>query len=175
MASFTLKAYNFLMIMGIAELALGILILLGLLGRARGSLLPRVFGGVLLIVFGSLFMGIRNVGEIRVQEGKMLLKVPFQRDKVVESGDILSVREVDIGVESGIRPVRKVSGGKIGDVRTGWFKLSNGEKAFLVLEGRRALYIETSLGFPALVGIREFDELEAAFVEFVYPQGGAAP
>ncbi len=164
----TMKAIT---IMGIAEIVLGALILLGVL-RSRKGMVPRIVGGAILIVFGLFFAGMRNTGEIRLDEGRMRLVVPFQRDRVIESGDIRGVTAVDIGGSPGMRPVRKLSGGNIGDVRTGWFRLENGEKAFLALEGRRALYIETMLGFNALVGCGDFESFERAFSELVYrPEG----
>ena len=98
----------------------------------------------------------------------MRLAVPFQRDKTVLTGDITGVREVNIAADPEIAPVRKVSGGEIGDVRTGWFRLANGTKAFLALQGTRALYLETTLGFPVMVGAREFADFEAAFRDHVY-------
>ena len=40
--------------------------------------------------------------------------------------------------------------------------------AFLALQGTRALYLETTLGFPVMVGAREFADFEAAFRDHVY-------
>ena len=98
----------------------------------------------------------------------MHLKVPFGRDKVVTASDIVSVHEVNIATNDAVRPVRRISGGELGDIRTGWFKLANGRKAFLALEDVRGLFIETTLGFPVLVGPKDFEEFEEAFMEYVY-------
>ena len=155
--------------MGIAEIALGILLVVGLL-KSRQGMVARIIGGVVLIAFGIFFVGIRNTGEIHLEEGRMHLRVPFQKDKIIETADIRAVTAVNTFESSGMKPVRKISGGDIGDVRTGWFRLQSGEKAFLTLEGPRALYIETTLGFNALVGCSEFESFEEAFSEFVYQQ-----
>jgi hypothetical protein len=168
LVSFTFEGVKFFLIMGIAELALGILLFVGILKGRRTGVVGRLVGGLILIVFGVVFLGIKNAGEIEIGEGRMHLKVPLQRDKVVRTEDIIGVREVHIGRESELRPVKKVFGGTLGDVRTGWFKLANGEKAFLALEGAQALYVETSLGFPVLVGADDFDSLKAAFYRDVY-------
>lgn len=167
MASFTFPVFKAFVIMGIAEIALGIFLVAGIL-RGRSGTIGRVIGGTFLIAFGTFFLSMKNTGEIRIDEGRMELKIPFSRDKTIATEDIISVREVNVFQSKEYRPVRKISGGKIGDVRTGWFRLANGEKAFLTLEGPRALYIETSLGFNALVGAKEFEEFEVVFIQHVY-------
>jgi hypothetical protein len=169
MISFVFPQYKIIMIMGIAEIALGILLGLGVLrGRGTSNAFGRLFGGGILVVMGLLFLNVRNTGEIVIDEGSIYLKVPFQRDKVIRTGDIASVIEVDFAADRAYRPARKVSGGNFRDVRTGWFKLASGTKAFLCIRGTRGLYIETSLGFPALVGTADFEAFEAAFAEHVY-------
>lgn len=167
--SFAFPTFKFIMIMGIAEVVLGALLALGLLrGRGTSSAFARLFGGGMLIVMGIIFLQIRNTGEIVVHEGRMHLKVPFQRDKLIRSGDIESIVEVDYTVDRAYRPAKKISGSNIGDVRTGWFKLEGGTRAFVCIQGTRGLYIETSLGFTALVGTPEFEAFEAAVTEHVY-------
>ena len=165
--SFTFPTMKAITIMGIAEIVLGVMLLAGLL-RSRSGMVARIAGGIVLIAFGIFFAGMRNTGEIQLDTGRMYLKVPFQKDLTVLSADIRGVTPVDIDESSGMKPVRKISGGNIGDVRTGWFRLQSGEKAFLALEGRRALYIETTLGFHLLVGCSEFDSFERAFGELIY-------
>ena len=169
--SFTFPVMKAITIMGIAEIVLGLLLLLGLL-RSKGRLVARIIGGIVLIAFGILFVGMRNTGEIRLEEGRIDLLVPFQKDRSIESADIRSVKAVDTHESTGMKPVRKLSGGNIGDVRTGWYRLESGEKAFLTLEGPRALYIETRLGFNALVGCSDFEAFEEAFRELVLEQRG---
>ncbi|MCK4350003.1 MAG: hypothetical protein KAX13_04055 [Candidatus Krumholzibacteria bacterium] len=165
--SFVFPGIKAFMIMGIAEIVAGALILLGLL-RTKKGFIARLLGGITLIAFGIFFVAMRSVGEIHIDEGRMHLEAPLMKDKVITSGDIRSVREIDIFETQGMRPVRKISGGKAGDVRTGWFKLSSGRKAYFMLEGRRAFYIETSLGFDAIVGAYDFEAFEAAFRGHVY-------
>ena len=168
MVSFTFPGIKFFLIMGIAELVLGVLLIAGIMRGRRSGLLARIIGGVVLIALGVVFIGLRRFGEIRIDEGRMHLKVPFQRNKVIRTEEIISVREVNIARDKEFRPVWRIAGGAVGDIRTGWFKLSCGKKAFLTLKGVRALYIETSLGFPVLVGTPEFEEFEAAFIDYVY-------
>ena len=165
--SFVFPGINAFMIMGIVYIVAGALILLGLL-RTNKGFVARLLGGITLIVFGIFFVTMRSIGGIHIDEGRMHLEAPMMKDKVITSGDIRSVQEIDIFETQGMRPVRKISGGNVGDVRTGWFKLSSGQKAYFMLEGRRALYIETGLGFVAIVGADDFDAFEAAFRGHVY-------
>jgi hypothetical protein len=168
--SFTFPAMKALTIMGIAEIALGILLIVGVL-RSKQGMVARIVGGIVLIAFGLFFAGMRSTGEIRLDEGLMHLRVPFQKDRFIETAEIRAVTEVNTYTTPGMKPVRKISGGNIGDVRTGWFRLENGEKAFLTLEGPRALYVETTLGFNALVGCDEFESFEKAFSDLVFERG----
>ena len=115
-----------------------------------------------------MFVSMRSIGGIHLEEGRMHLEAPFMKDKVITSGEIESVMEINIYKTEGMKPVRKISGGNVGDVRTGWFKLSNGRKAYFMLEGPRALYIETNQGFDAIVGADDFEAFEAAFRSHVY-------
>jgi hypothetical protein len=167
MVRFTFPVVKALTIMGIAEIVVGALLLLGVL-RSRKGLVARVAGGIFLIAFGAFFAGMRSTGEIVIERGSVHLRVPFQKDKVIHSTEIRTVSEIDIYGSPGMRPVRKISGGNIGDVRTGWYRLSSGEKAFLTLEGTRALYVETALGFNVIVGAHDFDAFETAFAAHVH-------
>ena len=165
--SFVFPGIKAFMIMGIAEIIAGVFILLGLLRTNRGFV-ARLLGGIVLVAFGIFFVMMRSIGGIHIDEGRMHLEAPMMKDKVITSGDIRSIREIDIFETRGMSPVRKISGGDVGDVRTGWFRLSNGQKAYFMLEGRRAIYIETSLGFDAIVGAYDFEAFEAAFRGHVY-------
>jgi hypothetical protein len=117
---------------------------------------------------GILFVQIRSTGEIHIDEGSMYLKVPFQRDKLVHTEDVRSAVAVNFTIDKDYRPTRKISGGNLGDIRTGWYRLANGTKAFLCVNGVEALYIETSLGHSFLVGTPEFEEFEEAFAAHVF-------
>ena len=166
--TFSFPGFKLFMIVGMLEILLGVLLLARILPTKRASPLARVIGGVVLIGFGIIFFSMRSTGSIVLSDGEMHLKVPFGRDQVVTAADIVSVHEVNIATDDAVRPVRRISGGELGDIRTGWFKLANGRKAFLALEDVRGLFIETTLGFPVLVGPKDFEEFEEAFKRFVY-------
>ena len=167
MVRFTFQGIKLFLVIGIAELALGVFLIIGII-RGRSGLIVRIFGGALLIAGGIVFMGLKNFGEIRISDGSMHLSVPFQRDKLITTEEIVGVCEVNIATMKEFRPVKKISGGAVGDIRTGWFRLSNGEKAFLALDGVRALHIETTHGYSLLVGHSMFEEFEKAFRDYIY-------
>ena len=71
----------------------------------------------------------------------------------LESILITEVRLVDPRIDTEYRVTRKVNGTAISDYRVGWFRLSNGEKAFVSLDSRsQALYVPTNSGFSLLIG-----------------------
>lgn len=167
MESFAFSGMKLFLVVGIIEIVIGVLLLAGLL-KSRSGALARIVGGAVLIAFGILFVNLRSFGEIRFTEGAMHLEVPFQRDKVIAAADIVNAREINIALDGELRPARKLAGGKVGDIRTGWFKLADGTKAFLALEGVRALYIETTLGFPVMAGVEDFEAFEESFRMYVW-------
>jgi hypothetical protein len=162
-AVFAFPGFMLFLVVGIIEVVIGVFLLLGLLRGKKGGTLARVLGGIALIGFGIVFINLRSTGQIYLADGSMELRVPFNRDKQVQAEEIVSVIAVNITVDREFYPSRRVSGGELGDIRTGWFKLNNGRKTFLALQGPRALFIETTLGFPLLVGTDEFEAFESAF------------
>ena len=59
--------------------------------------------------------------------------------------------------DSEFRPISRSSGTSLGNLRTGWFRLQNGLKAFCILQGERALFIETEEGGVYLIGLEDFE------------------
>ena len=167
MERYAFSGIKLFLVAGIIGVVIGVLLLAGLL-KSRSGALARIIGGAVLIAFGILFINLRSFGEVRFTEGAMRLKVPFQRDKVIAAEEIVSAREINITLDGDLRPARKLTGGKVGDIRTGWFRLANGTKAFLALEGVRALYIETTLGFPVIAGVEDFEAFEESFGMYVW-------
>ncbi|MGE0622452.1 MAG: hypothetical protein AB7O54_07495 [Pseudomonadales bacterium] len=61
-------------------------------------------------------------------------------------------RLVDSSKQTEYRIVEKENGVAISDYRVGWFRLSNGEKAFVSLDsGPEAVYLPTSSGYVILM------------------------
>ena len=70
---------------------------------------------------------------------------------------------VDLGSDSPYLPVKKKSGASVKNFKSGWFQLKNGERAFLLLQGQKGIYIKTTNGDAYLIGIKNFDLLVDKF------------
>jgi hypothetical protein len=69
------------------------------------------------------------------------------RDKVLAD----QVRVVDLGKETELAPGSRSNGVDLFSYREGWFKLHNGEKAFVVVsDPTSVVYVPTSAGFAIL-------------------------
>jgi hypothetical protein len=65
-------------------------------------------------------------------------------------------RIVDLGVTYELAPTRRTAGTAVPGYQSGWFRLSNGEKALLYLTDRqRAVYVPTTQGYSLLLSPRE--------------------
>jgi hypothetical protein len=70
-----------------------------------------------------------------------------------------AARIVDLRAEPSLRPSSRRAGTAIGDYRSGWFRLRNGEKALLYLtDAKRSVYIPTTAGYSVLLTPQRADE-----------------
>ena len=157
---FVLPPLNFLVYIGIGCIVLGVLLVLGIL-KGNAGVLGNLFGGLFVIALGIFLISLKSPGKISVDQDQLKLKVPLYSDKVIHEKDIKKawIEELD---DSEWRPQRKTSGSSIGKIRSGWFKLRNGRKAFLVLYGLKAVCIEMEGGQLYLIGTRDFDRFTDA-------------
>ena len=148
----TVKLFTY---MGIGMIVLGALVFIGIFKGSR-SRLNYIIGGIICIIIGIVMLTTKTAGSITVNEDQLTLKATFTKTQVVQVDAIIKawIEELD---NSEWRPVKKKSGSAIGEIRTGWFTLKNGRKAYLVLQGNRALCIEADQERIFLVGIEEFD------------------
>ena len=157
---FVLPNLNFLIYIGIGCIVLGILISLGIL-KGNAGIVGNLVGGLFVIAVGIFVISLKSPGKIVVDQDQLRLKVPLYKAKVIHEKDIKKawIEELD---DSEWRPQRKTNGTSVGKIRTGWFKLRNGRKAFLVLYGLKAVCIEMEGGQLYLIGTRDFDRLTDA-------------
>lgn len=148
----TLKLFTY---MGIGMIVLGALVFIGIFKGSR-SQLNYIIGGIICIVIGIVILFVKTAGSITVTEDQLILKATLTKTQVIQVDDVKKawIEELD---NSEWRPVKKKSGSAIGKIRSGWFILKNGRKAYLVLQGNRALCIEADQEHIFLVGIEEFD------------------
>jgi hypothetical protein len=148
----TVKLFTY---MGIGMIVLGALVFIGIFKGSR-SRLNYIIGGIICIALGIIMFTIKTAGSITVNEDQITLKAALTKTQAIRVDDVKKawIEELE---NSEWRPVKKKSGSAIGKIRTGWFTLKNGRKAYLVLQGNRALCIEADQEHIFLVGIEEFD------------------
>jgi hypothetical protein len=76
--------------------------------------------------------------------------------QVIESDKIQKAWVDDLN-DTEWRPISRSSGTSLGNLRTGWYRLKNGRRAFVLLQGERALFIEADEGRVFLIGTEDFD------------------
>ncbi len=148
----TVKLFTFV---GIGMIVLGALVFIGIFKGSR-SRLNYIIAGIVCIAVGIFMLTVKTAGSITVNEDQITLKAALTKTQVIQVDEIKKawIEELE---NSEWQPVKKRSGSVIGKIRTGWFTLKNGRKAYLVLQGNRALCVEADEEHIFLVGIEEFD------------------
>ena len=148
----TVKLFTYL---GIGMIVLGALVFIGVFRGSR-SHLNYIIGGIICIAMGIVILFNKTAGSITVAEDQMTLKAALTKTQTIRVDEIKKAWMEELE-NSEWRPVKKKSGSAIGKIRTGWFTLKNGRKAYLVLQGDRALCIEADQERVFLVGFEDFD------------------
>ena len=140
---------------GIGLIALGILAIRGIFRGSRGKFNYFV-GAVICFSLGIFFLTLKSSGSIKVTEDSLTLKALLSKTQIIES-DKIQRAWVDNLKETEWRPISRSSGTSLGNLRTGWYRLKNGRRAFVILEGERALFIEADNDRVFLIGKEDFD------------------
>jgi len=152
---FILPAMKVLTYVGIFTIVLGVLLLSGIV-RGRQGPLNYIIASIICIALGIFLLTIRSTGKIGVDDSGFTLKAPLLKTRVIPAGDIARAWVEDLA-GSEWYPARKTSGAAAGSLRSGWFKLRNGRRAFVVLHGGRALCLEDRNGQVYLLGTEDFE------------------
>jgi hypothetical protein len=147
--------------LGYGLIIIGLLAIRGIFRGSR-SKFNYVVGSLLCIGLGLIIITSKSSGSITVTEDSLKLKALLSKTHIIESDEIKRawVEEFE---NSQWRPVSRSSGTALGNLRTGWFRLQNGLRAFCIVEGEQGLYIETHNGRFYLIGLEDF----SAFVRQV--------
>jgi len=140
---------------GIGLVAIGILAIRGIFRGSR-SKFNYIAGSLICFALGIFFLTIKSSGSIKITEDSMTLKAILSKTQVIETDKIQRAWVGNLQ-DTEWRPISKSSGTSFGNFRTGWFRLQNGRKAFLVLQGERALFIEAENGRVFLIGVEDFN------------------
>lgn len=153
---------------GIGTIIMGVLLLLGISWGRKGPL-NYILGSIVCIITGIFVIFIARGGILKINGNEVRMKVPFYSEKAFTADQIADAQIISLDEDSPYKPARKISGGATKNLKNGWFKLKNDEKAFLLLEGRKAIYVKTKLGDAYLLGIKDFDQLVDIFQKNLKP------
>lgn len=140
---------------GIGLVAIGILAIRGIF-RSNQSKFNYIVGSLICFALGIFFLTMKSSGSIKVTEDSLTLKAILSKTQVIET-DKIQRAWVENLQDTEWRPISRSSGTSLGNLRTGWFRLQNGRKAFLLLQGERALFIGADKGRWFLIGVEDFD------------------
>jgi hypothetical protein len=141
--------------LGYGLIAIGILAIRGIFRGSR-SKFNYIVGAVICIGLGLIILTSKSTGSIKVTEDSLTLKALLSKTQVIEMEEIKRAW-VEHFENTEWRPISRSSGTSLGNLRTGWFRLQNGLKAFCIVQGERALFIETHEGKVYLIGLEDFD------------------
>ena len=141
--------------LGIGLIAIGVLAIRGIFRGSR-SKLNYIVGSVICIGLGLVILTSKSTGSITVTDDSLTLKALLSKTQVIETKEIKRAWVEDFE-NTEWRPISRSSGTSLGNLRTGWYRLQNGMKAFCIVQGERALFIETEEGKIYLIGLADFD------------------
>ena len=141
--------------LGIGLIAIGILAIRGIFRGSR-SKFNYIAGSLLCLGLGTFILTSKSTGSIKVTEDSLILKAILSKTQVIETAKIKRAWVEDLK-NTEWRPISRSSGTSFGNLRTGWFRLQNGLKAFCILQGERALFIEMIDGDVYLIGLEDFE------------------
>ncbi|UCE42608.1 MAG: hypothetical protein JSV17_06540 [Candidatus Aminicenantes bacterium] len=150
-----LPAVKLMTYIGIGLVAIGILAIRGIFRGSR-SKFNYFLGSLICFALGIFFLTMKSSGSIKVTEDRLTLKVMLTKTQVIET-DKIKRAWVENLQDTDWRPISRSSGASLGKLRTGWFRLQNGQRAFLALQGERALFIEAENDRVFLIGVEDFE------------------
>jgi len=153
---------SFVVYSGIGTIVLGVFLLLGIVWGKKGPL-NYILGSLVCISIGIFVLYIAKGGTLKIENNKLILKVPIYSQKVIASNQISEIQITSLEADSPYLPVKRKSGTSTKKFKSGWFTLKNSERAFLLLEGNKGLYIKTTDGNVYLIGIKDFAQFLEIF------------
>jgi hypothetical protein len=150
-----LPAIKLMSYIGIGLIAIGLLAIRGIFRGSR-SKFNYILGAIICFGLGFYFLTMKSSGSIRVTDQSITMKAILSKTQVLRTEEIQRAWVEDLQ-DTEWRPISRSSGTSLGNIRTGWFRLQNGRRAFLVLQGERALFIEGDNDRVYLLGVEDFN------------------
>ena len=150
-----LPAIKLMTYIGIGLIAVGLLAIRGIFRGSR-SKFNYVIGAIICFALGYYFLTLKSSGSITVTEDSLTMKAILSKTQVVQTEEIQKAWVDDLK-DNEWRPISRSSGTSLGNIRTGWYRLQNGRRAFVILQGERALFIEADNDRVFLIGLEDFE------------------
>jgi len=150
-----LPALKLMTYIGIGLIAIGLLAIRGIFRGSR-SKFNYFVGALICFALGIYFLSMKSSGTIKITEESVTLKAILSKTQVIDTEKIQRAWVEDLQ-DSEWRPISRSSGTSFGNLRTGWYRLQNGRRAFLVLQGERGLFIEGQKDRLYLIGVEDFE------------------
>ncbi|RLE88151.1 MAG: hypothetical protein DRJ96_04685 [Thermoprotei archaeon] len=122
---------------------------------------------LLAAVLGFIALILLSPAQIRVTRDEIVVRAYLLFSESASRGEVEEVKVVDLREDAGLKPTVRLSGTSLGGWRVGWFKLSNGSKAFMASLGDRVVALRKRDGTYLLLAPRDFD----SFVEALARHG----
>jgi len=152
---FTIPAIKLVTYIGIVLIVLGIFAIRGIFRGSR-SKFNYAAGAIICFALGIHLFSMKSSGSIYVTENSLTLKALLSKTQVIDTEDIRRAWVENLE-DSEWRPISRNTGTALGNIRTGQFRLENGRRAFLVLQGEKGLFIEGEKDRLYLIGVEDFD------------------
>lgn len=106
--------------------------------------------------------------KIAIEPGKFSITSPLAHP-VVSKASIKTAAIKDSSSLGEYAPVKRIKGAELKDIKTGWWQLKNGKKAFAVISTGKVLIVETKSGDVYLLGPKDFPAFEKDFEANLIP------
>lgn len=141
---------------GVAALVLGSIILLAASAPVIVFGIVSLVAGGIILLLGSFAYASRHVKFEVSPEGLAIRGDLYGRRLPAASLLKEEARPVDLTADPNYRPVWRTNGAGLPGYGSGWFQLSNGDKALIfVTDKRRVVYLPTREGYSLLLSVPE--------------------
>lgn len=97
---------------------------------------------------------------INIEQGKLNIGASFYKQQIeLQALNLVEAKVVNLESQVQYKPGWKTNGIGLLFANIGWYKLKNGDKAFVVQTTKQVLLLPTTKGFKLLLSVEQSDEL----------------
>ncbi len=119
---------------------------------------------VFLLIMGARYWRVAP-HQVILDGQNLQLNGLFKKTLPLTELSLSQLRIIDLNQEKGFRPKWRTLGMALGNLQSGWFRLHNGEKSFLLVTGKsNVIYLPTTKGFSLLFSVSHPQEFAKEIV-----------